>query len=1386
MNFHSYQHNYIREKSLNDNGEEEIYWDAIAVTAPKYEHAEEFLKELQNRQNEGIISKKTFLISIPDPYINTGYRPMKTKRKTKSQEEIDEEEETYGEVPLHYQSNNNNKNDNDSNKHHNQHYKKYHNHSIHNSIDDNGENEENEENLHKPHYTKVGSGSSMINSLFVITEKLSALSGKSYLDVDILKNKRILLLLNGGIHQHAPLVNLCTKSFSMMPLKNIDIIKNQRRHHQNNNKEGDHYENSKKYVGDEPVYPIDILLSNLNEIVLNLQPGFMVSSTESLIFFNREDSNLKSKTLWKQSGVSVITMNVGPDYYTNHGMCKINEETGEILEIAYKKPKEYLEVNGFISKNDTASIYTGIIFFCEKITEKLLYLHNTSPLDSCTYLGVDSGSQLLKFGVFPDILCSMTKNETLESYLNQPYFYGSHKSLVRKARKVVWDSFRTTPIRSIKIKGSYYYLKNPTDYLNFIRSNISDCREKSIISTKMHSFIGCQDSVKGIIVNSILMGKGKSFETTVIYDSILTGQWSIGERSIVFGVKSLFETFHIRDNMMVNEIHLKSIKIKHSISESPKALIVLGVQDDLNSFYNDPSARIANRNWEEFLLSSGVSPDELWSKGVPKILRTARLFPIIVNDQDEKMYEASLWIQNKESPPLSVIGRWRSSKRISVADIIGESYLLDYTQLEVKEQVQKLSENKVGDGVLIVENSNSNSNSNNCNKNNSNVIDSKDNNNNNNNNNKNNNNNNNNNNDDDDDNDLNNSNENCFNINPNNLVDNAISNSERIKPCTTSFTTGASEYSSKWMIEGDIEAGFKWRREISFQVDSMEIEHILVQGIDQSILPFVKKWSECNIPLSKALETLDRISLSCPLQYTGRLLSCISDTLAIYVNNQGGLRSGPARNSQFEKSFNYFRNHDERKGFLSLIKERRKWLTSYESMIRVARHYEGAGQIVIKNIVDTCPTQLKPLDPSVNPICSKKDWVCVSLPVRIDLAGGWTDTPPICYEHGGVVLNAAIRIRGKKSIEARVRRLDEPVLIFRVGQTGDSIICRSLNDLMDYDQPHAPGSLLKSCFLQLGLIDYGDSINFNNVGSVDGRKAKTITTSTTTACVVVCKTLKQQLESLGGGMEVTSSSDLPTGSGLGTSSILAAGLITAMAYAYGYKYSDQHLFHAVLKVEQMLTTGGGWQDQIGGVLGGFKEGSCTRFHNKSDKIMVTANQLPISEQTIQTINNHLLLIYTGRTRLARDLLQDVIRRWYAKTQEILSNTESLIQTTQTMKEALIKGDIKEIGTCLLQYWNQKKSMAVGAEPTRITEIFNLIRDYTYGYSLAGAGGGGFMILITKDHCTVTKNKLQEIIGRVDGLESVEIFDTEIDTNGLEISIEKHVEYLQVPPMNIIN
>lgn len=79
------------------------------------------------------------------------------------------------------------------------------------------------------------------------------------------------------------------------------------------------------------------------------------------------------------------------------------------------------------------------------------------------------------------------------------------------------------------------------------------------------------------------------------------------------------------------------------------------------------------------------------------------------------------------------------------------------------------------------------------------------------------------------------------------------------------------------------------------------------------------------------------------------------------------------------------------------------------------------------------------------------------------VAGGWSDTPPIAFEHGGSVTNIAVMVDGKRPIGARARRLSEPHLLlvsFSGGKhSGVSMqtLCSSLDDLRDYCQPHAPG-----------------------------------------------------------------------------------------------------------------------------------------------------------------------------------------------------------------------------------------------------------------------------------------------------------------------------------------
>lgn len=89
--------------------------------------------------------------------------------------------------------------------------------------------------------------------------------------------------------------------------------------------------------------------------------------------------------------------------------------------------------------------------------------------------------------------------------------------------------------------------------------------------------------------------------------------------------------------------------------------------------------------------------------------------------------------------------------------------------------------------------------------------------------------------------------------------------------------------------------------------------------------------------------------------------------------------------------------------------------------------------------------------------------MCCIIVLKLLHPGGWSDTPPIAFEHGGVVVNLSVNVDGKRPIGARVRRIPEPqlVLVSRSGAPDFSMttqtVCNDLSDLEDHCQPHAPG-----------------------------------------------------------------------------------------------------------------------------------------------------------------------------------------------------------------------------------------------------------------------------------------------------------------------------------------
>lgn len=232
---------------------------------------------------------------------------------------------------------------------------------------------------------------------------------------------------------------------------------------------------------------------------------------------------------------------------------------------------------------------------------------------------------------------------------------------------------------------------------------------------------------------------------------------------------------------------------------------------------------------------------------------------------------------------------------------------------------------------------------------------------------------------------------------------------------------------------------------------------------------------------------------------------------------------------------------------------------------------------------------------------------------------------------------------------------------------------------------------------------------------------------------------------------------LPRGSGLGTSSILGGCVIACIAHSIGYEVvsdgttttcADNHskepnnnihkiiLTHAVLVLEQLMTTGGGWQDQIGGLIGGLK--LARSKPHVVFPLQIQVEQIHIPPKLYNELQNRLVLVYTGKPRLAKNILQNVLRSWARRTNDIVNTVQHLVEGAEQVKQAVANENVDRIGTLMTRYWDLKKTMAMAgtngnAEPECVASLlsFLLERGDIVGGTLCGAGGGGFLILLAR-------------------------------------------------------
>jgi fucokinase len=148
---------------------------------------------------------------------------------------------------------------------------------------------------------------------------------------------------------------------------------------------------------------------------------------------------------------------------------------------------------------------------------------------------------------------------------------------------------------------------------------------------------------------------------------------------------------------------------------------------------------------------------------------------------------------------------------------------------------------------------------------------------------------------------------------------------------------------------------------------------------------------------------------------------------------------------------------------------------------------------------------------------------------------------------------------------------------------------------------------------------------------------------------------------------------------------------------------------------------------------------------------------------------HLMLIYSGTVRLAKNLLQNVIHNWYIHEKKIIDCFNELRINADLCYEAFLNEDLESIGTLLSRYWQQKKILAPNSEPKHVSQFLIAVDPYIYGGSLCGAGGGGFMCLIIKD--VSFRDQINLLVSQ--HLPDSQVYDCQIDDSGIEILLDNH-------------
>ena len=305
--------------------------------------------------------------------------------------------------------------------------------------------------------------------------------------------------------------------------------------------------------------------------------------------------------------------------------------------------------------------------------------------------------------------------------------------------------------------------------------------------------------------------------------------------------------------------------------------------------------------------------------------------------------------------------------------------------------------------------------------------------------------------------------------------------------------------------------------------------------------------------------------------------------------------------------------------------------------------------------------------------------IITSSPLRISLGGGGTDLPSYYREHTGFLIAAAI----SKYVYITVH------------------------------EPFAEKIILK--YSQMEVVDTPSEIKHP----------------------IVREALKLTGYEDHPHLEITSMSDIPAGTGLGSSGSFTTALLRALNWLKKNTVTPRELAEQACHIElDLLKEPIGKQDQYIAAFGGIM---CFTFHPDGH---VDCEPLRLAPETLSNLEDNLALFFTGFTRNAGDILKDQDSRSRQKDSDMLQNLHFTKQLGYETKAAMEAGDLRHFAQLMHEHWEHKRRRTAGMSNSRIDEIYEKARSNgATGGKLIGAGGGGFLMFYSEDKTRLRRTLL---------------------------------------------